>query len=99
MKRLASLLVVVALSVGMPATTTHSVTLNWNAVKNVSYNVYRNRTGGKTYTRIASHVAVTHFVDKNVVAGDHYWYVVTSYCSSCTPQESGFSNRVEATIP
>lgn len=101
MKHLMSLLVVVvlAMSVGMPATTAHSVTLNWGSVANSTYNVYRNRFGGKTYTRIATKVSQTSYVDHNVVAGNNYYYVVTAVCETCSPQESGYSNRVEVTIP
>jgi hypothetical protein len=77
-----------------------SVSLSWTASTspNVSgYNVYRATTAGGTYVRInGSTVTGTSFVDRNVVAGQTYYYVATALNGT---SESGFSTSVSARIP
>ncbi len=78
----------------------HSVTLNWTASTSTvsGYNVYRSSVSGGPYTMVNPSLdTTTQYVDSTVVAGQTYYYVVTSVDSSNV--ESTDSNQVSATIP
>jgi hypothetical protein len=78
----------------------HSVTLNWTASTSTvsGYNVYRSSVSGGPYTKVNPSLdTTTQYVDSTVVAGQTYYYVVTSVDSSNV--ESTDSNQVSATIP
>ena len=81
-------------------TTTHSVSLSWNASTSVvsGYNVYRGTQSGGPYTRLnASLLSNTAFNDTKVQSGGNYFYVSTAVDSS--NNESVFSNEATAAIP
>ncbi|UCG69853.1 MAG: hypothetical protein JSV09_02185 [Thermoplasmata archaeon] len=74
-----------------------SIELNWNPVGNAEgYNVYYSQNG--KYTFIAS-TSTTKYLDRNVIKGQTYTYVVTAYktCPDETVIESGYSNEASAT--
>lgn len=75
----------------------HTVTISWVAsvTPGVTYNVYVSGTTGGPYTKIGNTSAL-QFVDKNGIAGNKYFYVVTS---TDTDGESDFSAEVSATLP
>lgn len=78
----------------------HSVTLVWNASTSavIGYNVYRSPQASGPYNRInGSMVTGTTFKDSSVVAGQTYWYVVTSVANGNV--ESGYSSAIGAVIP
>ena len=78
----------------------HSATLNWAASTSTvaGYNNYRSTASGGPYTKVNSNlITTTQFADSNVMAGQTYFYVVTSVDSGSV--ESQFSNEVSATIP
>jgi fibronectin type 3 domain-containing protein len=83
------------------AAATHSAVLTWTASSTsgvVGYNVYRGTITGGPYTKLnSSSVAVLTFTDSTVVAGQTYFYVVTSVDGSGL--ESVFSTEVSGTIP
>jgi fibronectin type 3 domain-containing protein len=82
------------------APSSHTVALSWVASPStvVGYNVYRGNQSGGPYTQTnTSLVAGTTYSDSSLVAGQAYWYVVTSVASSGT--ESGPSNEAMVTIP
>ena len=91
------------------AAQTHSVTLSWTppvaqtGVTITVYNVYRADTSGGqvavTHPLDPSGVPGTTFTDTTVLAGKTYYYKVTTFCTSCTTQESVMSNEVKAIIP
>jgi hypothetical protein len=71
------------------------VMLNWDAVIDATgYNVKRSTTAGGPYTTIASNVAGISYVDKDVVNGTTYYYVVTAIAAD---GESANSNEASAT--
>jgi hypothetical protein len=78
----------------------HSVTLSWSASSSsvTGYNVYRSTVSGGPYTKLnSSLIATTSYTDTAVVAGQTYYYVVTSVDSS--NMESAYSNEVSALVP
>ena len=83
------------------SSTSHSVTLNWEASSSssvIGYYVYRSTVSGGSYTRLTSSaVAALKYADGAVNAGATYYYVVTTVNGSGT--ESGYSGQVSATIP
>ena len=76
--------------------TTGRVTLNWTVPTSgaSSYTVYRAATSGGPYMQLASSVTATQYVDKNVVNGTTYYYVVTAVN---LVGESARSNEAAAT--
>lgn len=56
----------------------HSVTLQWQRVEGVTYNVYRCKKDGTHCRKIASNVAAGTYKDTHVRAGDQYRYKVTA---------------------
>jgi hypothetical protein len=82
------------------ASTSHSVTLTWNASSSpvASYHVYRGATSGGPYDRIDDHAisGLTH-KDTDVESGIRYFYVVTSLASD--GKESAYSNEAAVEIP
>jgi hypothetical protein len=84
---------------GVPAGD-HLAALSWNPVGSpaVGYFVYRGTTTGGPYTRLNSTAdANINYTDSAVVAGQSYYYVVTSVGSNSA--ESAYSNEVLASIP
>ncbi len=78
----------------------HSVTLNWIASTSqvAGYHIYRGQVSGGPYSRIdGSLVNSLSFSDSSVLAGAHYFYVVTAVESNSA--ESAYSNEVAADIP
>ena len=74
------------------------ISLNWdnNTESDLAgYNVYRDTVSGGPYTRIASDVLTSNYVDTTAVNGTTYYYVVTAVDNSSN--ESGNSNEVSAT--
>jgi beta-galactosidase len=78
----------------------HSATLSWVASTSsvAGYNVYRSDVSGGAYTKLNSQlVTSTQYPDSTVLAGQTYFYVVTSADSSGI--ESAFSNQASAIVP
>ncbi len=70
------------------------VDLSWTSVENAtSYSVNRSTTQGGPYTEITSDLTTKSYLDKNVVAGTTYYYVVTAKLSDT---QSIDSNEVSA---
>src|SRR5712671_5675532 len=85
---------------GVPAAASHSATLNWVASTSTvaGYNVYRSDVSGGAYAKLnAQLITSTQYPDSTVLAGQNYFYVVTSADSSGV--ESVFSNEASAVIP
>src|SRR5712672_552192 len=85
---------------GVPAAASHSATLNWVASTSsvAGYNVYRSDVSGGAYAKLnAQLITSTQYPDSTVLAGQSYFYVVTSADSSGV--ESVFSNEASAVIP
>ncbi len=79
-----------------------SVTLAWKASIShgvTSYRVLRSNTLGGPYVRIKLGITGTSYVDKAVVAGRTYYYVVRADCVQCDPALSNNSNQAKAVIP
>jgi hypothetical protein len=78
-----------------------SVSLNWVASSTpgvIGYDVYRSTVSGGPYSVVTpSPVPSTQYTDSSVLAGDTYYYVVTSVNSSNT--QSGYSGQVSANVP
>jgi hypothetical protein len=90
----------ISLSGSGVSTTSHSVSLNWNASTSVvvGYNVYRTTVSGGPYSKVnSSLISGTSFTDSTVQAGQTYFYVTTAVDSNSN--ESTYSNEVSATIP
>lgn len=78
----------------------HDVALSWvpSTSTVIGYNVYRgNQSGGPYALTNSSLVAGTTFTDSGVMAGQTYWYVVTSVAAGGI--ESVFSNEAMAVVP
>lgn len=85
---------------GPTSPSSHSVALSWvpSTSTVIGYNVYRaNQSGGPYAVTNSSLVADTTFSDSSVLAGQTYWYVVTSVVAGGI--ESAFSNEAMAVIP
>jgi hypothetical protein len=85
---------------GVPAAASHSATLNWVASTSTvaGYNVYRSDVSGGAYAKLNTQlITSTQYPDSTVLAGQNYFYVVTSADSSGV--ESVFSNEASAVIP
>jgi fibronectin type 3 domain-containing protein len=69
--------------------------LNWNAVGGATgYSVFRSRTAGGPYGKIANGVATTSYQDSNITDGLLYYYVIAAEFSGVL---SVFSNEASAT--
>jgi Abnormal spindle-like microcephaly-assoc'd, ASPM-SPD-2-Hydin len=78
----------------------HKVALQWVASTSAvtGYNVYRGTVSGGPYTKQNSSLdPSTSYTDSSVLAGQTYYYVVTSENSKNV--ESAHSNQVKAVIP
>jgi hypothetical protein len=77
------------------------VSLSWNASSSPDvsgYNVYRKTSANNTYTKINSKLDQnTSYADTSVVGGTTYFYATTAVNSS--GKESGYSNRVQVSVP
>ena len=92
--------VTVALSGTGVSSSTHSVALSWTASSSAvaGYNVYVSPSSAGPFSLLnSSPVPSTSFVDTNVLAGDTYYFRITSVSSSY--QESAPSAAVQAVIP
>jgi hypothetical protein len=92
--------VTVALSGTGVASSTHSVALSWSASSSsvAGYNIYVSPSSAGPYSLLnSSPVPGTSYVDTNVLAGDTYYFRITSVSSSY--QESAPSAAVQAVIP
>ena len=103
MARAALLLVIIPLTAW---TANRSVDLTWKASVTTDvtgYNVYR-RLGTGLFTKIASNIGATSFIDTTAVVGDTYTYYVTAQAPACTLTgtnpcgESDPSNEVTISI-
>jgi hypothetical protein len=76
----------------------HTVTLTWKAstTAGASYNLYRRGASGSVKLNSAP-LAATTYVDRNVQAGQTYYYVAKAVTSNGA--ESVASNEVKVTIP
>jgi hypothetical protein len=76
----------------------HTATLSWQASTSAvkGYYVYRSTINGSAYSRLNS-TATNSYLDSTVLAGQTYYYVVTSV--DLRGIESGFSTSVSAVIP
>jgi fibronectin type 3 domain-containing protein len=82
------------------ASAAHSVTLSWNSSSSsvAGYNVYASPSSAGPYTLLnSSPVPSTSYVDTNVLAGDAYYFRITSV--SASNQESAPSASVQAVVP
>ena len=90
---------------GIPAGTTHSVTLTWQAPSPVGgsgtisgYNVYRSPSSTATYAKLNTAIAAgLTFTDSSVSAGASYTYCVTTMDS--LGEESLCSAPATANVP
>jgi len=90
-------------TVALSGTGTHDVMLTWTpggTTGIAGYNVYRGTTaGGESTTPLnSSPVSGAAFVDENVQAGQHYFYVVAGVDSNGNPLTPD-SNEASATVP
>ncbi len=76
------------------------VVLSWKRNRELNlagYNVYRSTTPGSGYQRINySSISVPKYIDKEVVKGNTYYYVVTAV--NTAGGESGYSNEFEVIV-
>ena len=82
------------------SSSTHSVTLDWNASSSsvAGYHIYRGGQSGGPYGRIDNSIVYSlDYRDTTVQSGSHYFYVVTAQGTDGV--ESPFSNEVTADIP
>jgi hypothetical protein len=87
-------------STGSSQPTGHFVTLTWvppSAADVTAYNVYRSESAVGPFLRMATVVAAHEYVDKNVEAGETYYYVLTSI--SVDGMESADSTIAIAPVP
>ncbi|HTG26719.1 MAG TPA: DUF1573 domain-containing protein [Methylomirabilota bacterium] len=92
--------VTIALSGTGVSSSTHSVALSWTASTSsvAGYNVYVSPSSAGPYSLLnSSPVPNTSYVDTNVLAGDTYYFRITSVSTSY--QESAPSATVQAVIP
>jgi fibronectin type 3 domain-containing protein len=92
--------ITVALSGTGVSSSTHSVALSWTASSSTvaGYNVYVSPSSAGPYSLLnSSPVPSTSYVDTNVLAGDTYYFRITSVSTSS--QESAPSATVQAVIP
>jgi len=92
--------VTIALSGTGVTSSTHSVALSWSASSSTvaGYNVYVSPSSAGPYSLLnSSPVPSTSYVDTNVLAGDTYYFRITSVSPSY--QESAPSATVQAVIP
>ncbi len=78
----------------------HKVSLSWRASTSSGvdgYYVYRGTTSGGSLTRLSGKLSETSYVDASVQAGKTYYYATTAINSA--NRQSGYSNKVKATIP
>jgi Abnormal spindle-like microcephaly-assoc'd, ASPM-SPD-2-Hydin len=78
----------------------HMVSLSWTPSTSagvVGYNLYRSTVSGGPYTEIVSRNSNFTFSDTTVVAGQTYYYVVTSVDGNGA--ESVHSNQAQAAVP
>jgi ricin-type beta-trefoil lectin protein len=78
----------------------HRVSLAWRGSTSPGisgYYVYRGTTATGYLTRLSGKLAETNYVDANVQAGKTYYYATTA--ANSANHESGYSNKVKATIP
>ena len=95
----------VARAQGVPAGTTHSVTLTWLAPSPVGgsgtisgYNVYRSPSSAANYAKLSTTLTVgLTYTDGSVAAGASYSYCVTAVDSS--GEESACSAPATANVP
>jgi hypothetical protein len=91
-----------AIGQDLPKAGPPSVALAWKASITggvTSYRVLRSSSSGGPYVRIKSGIVGTSCVDKSVLAGETYFYVVRADCPSCAPPVSKSSNQAEAIVP
>ena len=84
----------------VPASSNHSVNLEWDATpgKVAGYNVYRGQESSGPYDKLTdSATQSTNYADTNVESGRKYYYFVTSVNRS--GHESKHSDQVSVTIP
>jgi hypothetical protein len=82
------------------ASALHSVTLDWTnrSGSTMGYHVYRGEAQGGPFERVTGTLLeTTSYKDTNVVAGGHYFYVVTAVAEG--GPESPYSNEVAVEIP
>ena len=82
------------------ASSLHSVTLDWSnrSSSTKGYHVYRGEAQGGPFERLTGTLLETmSYKDSNVVAGGHYFYVVTAVAEG--GPESPYSNEVAVEIP
>ena len=70
------------------------VTLSWNSVSGITYNVKRSTTSGTGYNTIASGISASPYPDTSVTNGTTYYYVLSALSGTC---ESANSAEVAAT--
>jgi fibronectin type 3 domain-containing protein len=81
----------------------HRVNLSWHespstpSARIVGYNVYRSRTSGGPYAKLATRVPRSVYEDRLVNSRETYFYVVTSLDEA--GRESGFSAEIRLTVP
>ena len=82
------------------AAVSHSVSLTWSPSTStvIGYNTYTSSVSGGPYTKLTSApVSASSYTDSSVVAGQTYYFVVTSVDSSNV--ESAYSAEVSALVP
>jgi fibronectin type 3 domain-containing protein len=78
----------------------HKVTLAWKPSTSSGVNgyyVYRGTTAGGSLTKLSGKLSGTSYIDANVQTGKTYYYATTA--ANSANQESGYSNKVAASVP
>lgn len=93
-----SLLEIPLAAIGAPSSQS-SIRLNWedNLASATGYAVYRAADPSGPYTRIASEVPSSEYIDTGLAAGRTYYYVVTAL--DADQIESEYSLPISATVP